>query len=60
MKSFTAMVKRMNTLPARHCIVCRKRARRVYASIAHTETVICSRKCWDEWDAAVGRIEVKP
>ena len=60
MKSFSAMVKRMGTLPPRHCIVCMKKARRVYARISHTETVICTKRCWDEWDAAVGRVEVKP
>jgi len=60
MKSFSAMVNRMDTLPPRHCIVCRRKARRVYARISHTETVICTKRCWDEWDAAVGRVEVKP
>ena len=60
MKSFNAMMRRTDTLPPRHCIVCRRKARRVYARISHTETVICTKRCFDEWDAAVGRVEVKP
>ena len=56
MKSLEAMLKRMDTLPARHCIVCRKKARRVYARISHTETVICTKRCQDQFNAALDRI----
>ena len=54
---------RMRTLPGRHCIVCQRRARRVYGRLSHTDAVICTRRCADELDTAIDVLcapEAKP